>query len=429
MCGIAGAVDLARGVDRAEVAPMVETMSCRGPDDEGLWLSQDEGRSRAALGHRRLAVIDVPGGRQPMTLERHGETLLSLTYSGEVYNFRELRGGAALGGPPVPHRRSDTEVVLRGLPESGATTWSTASTACTPSPIWDGRGRGARPRPRPDGRQAALLLPDAGRRAVRLRAQGDPGQPAGQARASTSTGCASCSLSRQDARARAVCRGHARGAARRDRARRRREGLPRAPLLAAGGHARTPTTCRPPSRTVRELLDDIVEPPARRRRAAVHAALRRPGLQRAHRAGGAGSSASDGGRSARSRSTSSATSDELRAPTSCAAPPTRRTSTRWPRTSAPTTATSCSTPTQLVDPETRASRSSPPGTCPIRIGDMDTSLYLLFKAIREHSTVALSGESADEVFGGYPGSTTPTRWAPTPSRGSAAGRPAARRRR
>ena len=54
----------------------------------------------------------------------------------------------------------------------------------------------------------------------------------------------------------------------------------------------------------------------------------------------------------------------------------------------------------LADPAVRA-RSSGPATSPSGLGDMDASLYLLFKAIREHSTVALSGESADEVFGGY----------------------------
>ena len=48
-----------------------------------------------------------------------------------------------------------------------------------------------------------------------------------------------------------------------------------------------------------------------------------------------------------------------------------------------------------------ARRCCGPATCPAGLGDMDSSLYLLFKAIREHSTVALSGESADEVFGGY----------------------------
>ena len=55
---------------------------------------------------------------------------------------------------------------------------------------------------------------------------------------------------------------------------------------------------------------------------------------------------------------------------------------------------------------------------PVGLGDMDASLYLLFKAIREHSTVALSGESADEVFGGYRSSSTRGAGARTPSRGS-----------
>ena len=54
----------------------------------------------------------------------------------------------------------------------------------------------------------------------------------------------------------------------------------------------------------------------------------------------------------------------------------------------------------LIDPEARAAVLAARDV-PVSIGDMDTSLYLLFKAIRGRSTVALSGESADEVFGGY----------------------------
>ena len=68
--------------------------------------------------------------------------------------------------------------------------------------------------------------------------------------------------------------------------------------------------------------------------------------------------------------------------------------------SAPTTPTSCSTHNQLADPDIRrkviGARDIPMG-----LGDMDASLYLLFRAIRQQSTVALSGESADEIFGGY----------------------------
>jgi asparagine synthase (glutamine-hydrolysing) len=72
--------DLTR--ERGAVLAMAQTMACRGPDGEGLWLSE-----HAALGHRRLAVIDIEGGRQPMA----AEALAVVTFSGEIYNYRELR--------------------------------------------------------------------------------------------------------------------------------------------------------------------------------------------------------------------------------------------------------------------------------------------------------------------------------------------------
>ena len=64
MCGIAGWVDWQRDLrnENETLAAMTNTMSCRGPDGQGTWTSQ-----RAAVGHRRLAVIDVAGGAQPMT--------------------------------------------------------------------------------------------------------------------------------------------------------------------------------------------------------------------------------------------------------------------------------------------------------------------------------------------------------------------------
>ncbi|MFJ8314007.1 MULTISPECIES: asparagine synthase (glutamine-hydrolyzing) [unclassified Streptomyces] len=110
MCGIAGWIDFERdlGKERTIVSAMTETLAPRGPDARGVWLGP-----HAGLGHRRLAVIDIEGGRQPM--EAEGAVL---TYSGEVYNFRDLRAQLELKG----HRfrtRSDTEVVLRGYLEWG----------------------------------------------------------------------------------------------------------------------------------------------------------------------------------------------------------------------------------------------------------------------------------------------------------------------
>lgn len=116
MCGIAGWVDFTRDLSTESVlvAAMTERLRSRGPDSSGTWLSR-----RAALGQRRLAVIDPAGGRQPMVTTRspHGAPIV-LTYSGEVYNFRQLRSQLVLRGHRF-HTRSDTEVVLRSYVEWG----------------------------------------------------------------------------------------------------------------------------------------------------------------------------------------------------------------------------------------------------------------------------------------------------------------------
>src|SRR4051794_17644429 len=111
MCGIAGWVDYERDLtlERETAEAMTATMSLRGPDDEGLWLAP-----RAAIGHRRLAVIDIEGGRQPMVAA--GDIVL--TYSGEGYNYRDLRAELAAKGHAF-RTASDTEVVLRAYEEWG----------------------------------------------------------------------------------------------------------------------------------------------------------------------------------------------------------------------------------------------------------------------------------------------------------------------
>ncbi|MFJ9694347.1 asparagine synthase (glutamine-hydrolyzing) [Kitasatospora sp. NPDC101183] len=118
MCGITGWVAFERDLtadlrDRAVLEAMTATQICRGPDAGGVHLEP-----HAALGHRRLAVIDIEGGVQPMTIEHDGRTLAALTYSGEVYNHNALREELEAAG----HRfrtRSDTEVVLRSYLEWG----------------------------------------------------------------------------------------------------------------------------------------------------------------------------------------------------------------------------------------------------------------------------------------------------------------------
>ena len=116
MCGITGWVDFGRDLrgegERAAIEAMTATMICRGPDAGGVWRS-----AHAAIGHRRLSVIDLPGGRQPMRAP--GEDDVAVTFSGEIYNFAELRHELAARGHEF-RTRSDTEVLLHAYLEWGA---------------------------------------------------------------------------------------------------------------------------------------------------------------------------------------------------------------------------------------------------------------------------------------------------------------------
>lgn len=112
MCGIAGWIDWKEDLTNriATLEQMATTQRLRGPDAQGTWLSP-----RAALAHRRLEVIDPQGGGQPM-LYQHGSHLYALTYNGEMYNFQDVR--AELEGlGHVFHTHSDTEVLLHAYEE------------------------------------------------------------------------------------------------------------------------------------------------------------------------------------------------------------------------------------------------------------------------------------------------------------------------
>src|SRR5258706_11186956 len=114
MCGIVGwvAFDRDLALPRPAVEAMTDTMRLRGPDAGGVWLAR-----HAAIGHRRLAVIDLDGGKQPMSVATPAGDVV-ITYSGEVYNFVELREQLRQKG----HRfrtSSDTEVVLMAYLEWG----------------------------------------------------------------------------------------------------------------------------------------------------------------------------------------------------------------------------------------------------------------------------------------------------------------------
>ncbi|WP_156862278.1 asparagine synthase (glutamine-hydrolyzing) [Casimicrobium huifangae] len=109
MCGIAGIYAYsasAPSVDRAEVRSIRDHMASRGPDGQGEWFSDD---GRLALGHRRLAIIDVSErGAQPM---QSADGQLVITFNGEIYNYRELRRQLERLGH-VFRSDSDTEVLL-----------------------------------------------------------------------------------------------------------------------------------------------------------------------------------------------------------------------------------------------------------------------------------------------------------------------------
>jgi asparagine synthase (glutamine-hydrolysing) len=131
MCGIAGyfALEPRPLPGRDVLERMVEAVRHRGPDDSGVYLD-----ARAGLGHRRLSIIDLSGGHQPLgTADR----TLWVTFNGEIFNYIELQKALAKRGH-VFRTKSDTEVILQAYAEHG--------TACTPHfngdfafAVWDRR--------------------------------------------------------------------------------------------------------------------------------------------------------------------------------------------------------------------------------------------------------------------------------------------------
>ena len=112
MCGIAGSCNFTgKKVERPDIERMIKTLVHRGPDDEGIYISADQFPNAAAqvgLGHRRLNIIDLQTGHQPMSNE---DGSIWIVCNGEIYNFLELRERLLSKG----HRfktKSDTEVIL-----------------------------------------------------------------------------------------------------------------------------------------------------------------------------------------------------------------------------------------------------------------------------------------------------------------------------
>ncbi len=388
MCGITGWIAFDRDLTRSEATldAMTATMACRGPDARGTWLDR-----HAALGHRRLAVIDIAGGAQPMQATGpQGDA--AMVYSGETYNYPELR--AELGGRGHRFRtESDTEVVLRGYLEWGPAVAERLNGMYALA-IWDRREQklvmirdrmGIKPfyyYPTPDGvlfgsEPKAILANPAARRVVDSEGMHEllsfaktPGQAIWAGMREVLPGTV-VTVDRSGLREHVYWQ------------------------LATTGHdgGEQETVAH-----VRGLLDDIV------RRQLVADVPRCVLLS-----GGLDSSAltalAAGQLGAHGEKVRSFAVDFVGQEENFQADDFRPTpDSPFVHDVAEHVSSLHSDIVldhmALADPSVRrevlVARDYPAG-----LGDMDASLYLLFHAIRQHSTVALSGESADEVFGGY----------------------------
>jgi len=115
MCGIVGYVDFENDISNEQeiLTNMNDTLSARGPDASGIWMSKE-----AAIGHRRLAVVDLEGGVQPMIKTACGKEYI-ITYNGELYNTKELKYELEHMGHHFS-TQSDTEVLLAAFIQWGA---------------------------------------------------------------------------------------------------------------------------------------------------------------------------------------------------------------------------------------------------------------------------------------------------------------------
>ncbi|MFJ9785267.1 asparagine synthase (glutamine-hydrolyzing) [Amycolatopsis sp. NPDC101161] len=388
MCGIAGWVSYDADLTRRQevVDAMTATMSCRGPDDEGTWV-----RTHVALGHRRLAIIDLPGGRQPMSVRTpNGD--VAMVYSGEAYNFTELKDELTKLGHQW-ETDSDTEVVLHGYLQWGDEVVDHLN-GMYAFAIWDERDdrlvmirdrMGIKPfyyYPTRDGvlfgsEPKAILANPLAKKVVDLDGFRElagftkrPGWSLWKDMEEVQPGTI-VTVSREGIKTRTYWK------------------------LDAKRHTddQETTVAR-----VRELMTDIVN---RQLVADVpRCVLLSGGLDSSAVTGLAAARLAEQGEQLRTFSVDffgqeeNFKPDEMR---DTADSPFVRDVASLVNSAHEDVMLN---PGDLTDPEVRRAvlraRDIPAG-----LGDMDTSLYLLFKAIRGQSTVALSGESADEVFGGY----------------------------
>ncbi len=139
MCGITGGTwtDPSRQVSRDTLAEMVRTLRHRGPDSDGIYYKDlDENGPGVALGFRRLAVIDLQDGMQPISNE---DNTVWMVFNGEIYNYLELRPELERQG----HRfrtRSDSEVIVHLYEQLGTDCFQRLNGMFAVA-IWDGRSQ------------------------------------------------------------------------------------------------------------------------------------------------------------------------------------------------------------------------------------------------------------------------------------------------
>lgn len=400
MCGICGWVDFARDLRspeaRRELAGMTATMARRGPDDEGTWID-----SSAALGHRRLAIIDIGGGRQPMILTENDRTALVLVYSGEAYNYRELRERLSAAG----HRfdtSSDTEVVLHAHREWGRRDPRTAVSQLNGMfayAIWDTAARelllvrdrlGVKPLYYYPTQHGVLFGSEP--KAILANALAERIIDADGLR--RTFGVAANPHNAVFRGMREVPPGHI--------VRVTRDGFQQLSYwqLTDGGHTDdVPTAVQ----HIRELLEDTTK---RQLISDVPICNLLSGGLDSSALTALAARLSD--EQVRSFAVDFVGYVHNFTPTELHASPDGpyvQEVAKFVGTNHKDITLSCD---EIMDSDVRtATRHAL--DLQIACGDIGSSLYLLFRAIRQHSTVALSGESADEVFGGYPGFHNPAR--------------------
>jgi asparagine synthase (glutamine-hydrolysing) len=131
MCGICGIFEpnCPTVMDRAVIKSMADSLQHRGPDDEGFYCGQGIG-----LGHRRLSIIDLGGGHQPLANE---DETVWIAFNGEIYNFQELNRQYLSSGHHF-RTRSDTETIVHLYEELGEECFSKLNGMFAIA-LWDGR--------------------------------------------------------------------------------------------------------------------------------------------------------------------------------------------------------------------------------------------------------------------------------------------------